>query len=201
MKSTAVKSEFIQRRAEGQSYDTIANALQVSKSTCSAWEAELGAQITLRKQQELNDLYNQYGLVKAARIKRLGDTLAKIDEAIDAADLTQIPPEKLLRLKLEYARELRDEYKGNVEALLPDDGSATDSNVYFVLVNIYNRLSSGEISVQQAKVEIEALQQLKGAFDRATSEDLFPGFSKHIDLDDPKTLEMLVAALDDAEGD
>jgi len=68
-------------------------------------------------------------------------------------------------------------------------------------VNIYNRLSSGEISVQQAKVEIEALQQLKGAFDRATSEDLFPGFSKHIDLDDPKTLEMLVAALDDAEGD
>lgn len=201
MKSTAVKGEFIQRRAEGQSYDTIAQALKISKSTCSAWEAELGAQIALRKQQELNDLYNQYGLVKTARIKRLGDTLAKIDEAIEAADLTQIPPEKLLRLKLEYARELRDEYKGSAEALLPNEGSATDSNVYFVLVNIYNRLSSGEISVQQAKVELEALQQLKGAFDRATSEDLFPEFSRHIDLDNPKTLEMLVAALDDEEGD
>lgn len=201
MKSTAVKGEFIQRRAEGQSYDTIAQALKISKSTCSAWEAELGAQIALRKQQELNDLYNQYGLVKTARIKRLGDTLAKIDEAIEAADLTQIPPEKLLRLKLEYARELRDEYKGSAEALLPNEGSATDSNVYFLLVNIYNRLSSGEISVQQAKVELEALQQLKGAFDRATSEDLFPEFSKHIDLDSPKTLEMLVAALDDEEGD
>lgn len=201
MKSTAVKSEFIQRRAEGQSYDTIAQALQISKSTCSAWEAELGAQIALRKQQELNDLYNQYGLVKTARIKRLGDTLAKIDEAIEAADLTQIPPEKLLRLKLEYARELRDEYKGSAEALLPDEGSGTDSNVYFVLVNIYNRLSSGEISVQQAKVELEALQQLKRAFERATSEDLFPELSRHVDLDDPKTLEMLVAALDDAEGD
>lgn len=201
MKSTAVKGEFIQRRAEGQSYDTIAQALKISKSTCSAWEAELSAQIALRKQQELNDLYNQYGLVKTARIKRLGDTLAKIDEAIEAADLTQIPPEKLLRLKLEYARELRDEYKGSAEALLPNEGSATDSNVYFVLVNIYNRLSSGEISVQQAKVELEALQQLKGAFDRATSEDLFPEFSKHVDLDNPKTLEMLVAALDDEEGD
>lgn len=201
MKPTAVKGEFIQRRAEGQSYDAIAQALKISKSTCSAWEAELGAQIALRKQQELNDLYNQYGLVKTARIKRLGDTLAKIDEAIEAVDLTQIPPEKLLRLKLEYARELRDEYKGSAEALLPDEGSATDSNVYFVLVNIYNRLSSGEISVQQAKVELEALRQLKGAFDRATSEDLFPEFSKHIDLDNPKTLEMLVAALDDEEGD
>lgn len=201
MKSTAVKGEFIQRRAEGQSYDTIAQALKISKSTCSAWEAELGAQIALRKQQELNDLYNQYGLVKAARIKRLGDTLAKIDEAIEATDLTKIPPEKLLRLKLEYARELRDEYKGSADALLPDEGSATDSNIYFVLVNIYNRLSSGEISVQQAKVELEALQQLKGAFDRATSQDLFPDLKGHIDLDDPRTLEMLVAAMDDAEGD
>ena len=201
MKSTAVKGEFIQRRAEGQSYDTIAQALKISKSTCSAWEAELGAQIALRKQQELNDLYNQYGLVKTARIKRLGDTLAKIDKAIEAVDLTQIPPEKLLRLKLEYARELRDEYKGSAEALLPDAGSATDSNVYFVLVNIYNRLSSGEISVQQAKVELEALQQLKGAFDRATSEDLFADLKGHVDLDDPRTLEMLVADLDDEEGD
>lgn len=200
MKSTAVKGEFIQRRAEGQSYDTIAQALKISKSTCSAWEAELGAQIALRKQQELNDLYNQYGLVKTARIKRLGDTLAKIDEAIEAVDLTQIPPEKLLRLKLEYARELRDEYKGSAEALLPDEGSATDSNVYFVLVNIYNRLSSGEISVQQAKVELEALQQLKGAFDRATSEDLFADLKGHVDLDDPRTLEMLVADMDE-EGD
>lgn len=200
MKSTAVKGEFIQRRAEGQSYDTIAQALKISKSTCSAWEAELGAQIALRKQQELNDLYNQYGLVKTARIKRLGDTLAKIDKAIEAVDLTQIPPEKLLRLKLEYARELRDEYKGSAEALLPDEGSATDSNVYFVLVNIYNRLSSGEISVQQAKVELEALQQLKGAFDRATSEDLFADLKGHVDLDDPRTLEMLVADMDE-EGD
>ena len=131
MKPTAVKNEFVQRRAQGESYDSIAKALGISKSTCSAWEAELGAQIALRKQQELNDLYNQYGLVKAARIRRLGDTLSRLDEAIAAADLTTIPPEKLLRLKLEYTRELREEYTGAAEALLPDANSATDSNVYY----------------------------------------------------------------------
>lgn len=201
MKPTAVKNEFVQRRAQGESYDSIAKALGISKSTCSAWEAELGAQIALRKQQELNDLYNQYGLVKAARIRRLGDTLSRLDEAIAAADLTAIPPEKLLRLKLEYTRELREEYTGTAEALLPDASSATDSNVYYVLVNIYNRLSNGEISVQQAKVELDALQQLKGALEKATSNDLFADLAGHRDLDDPQTLEMLVAALDDSEED
>ena len=41
MKPQETKTEFIKLRAEGKSYSYIAEALHISKSTCTAWETEL----------------------------------------------------------------------------------------------------------------------------------------------------------------
>ena len=68
MKSLETKQEFIRRRANRESYATIADALNISKSTCSAWESELSAEIALQRQDNLNALYSAYGMTKAARI-------------------------------------------------------------------------------------------------------------------------------------
>jgi len=201
MKPTAVKSEFIQRRAEGQSYTTIARALKISKSTCSAWEAELAAKIALRRQEELNALYQQYGAVKAARIRRLGETLGRIDEALEAADLTQVAPEKLLDFKLKYTAALKDEYTGTAETLLPTEEAASDSNVYYCLINVYNRLSSGEITVKQAQQELSTIQHIKTALGRATTQDLLADAFGHRELEAPQTLETIATLLDEEEAE
>lgn len=41
MKPQGTKTEFIRLRAEGRSYNYIADKLHISKSTCSSWEAKL----------------------------------------------------------------------------------------------------------------------------------------------------------------
>ena len=54
MKPQEMKLEFVRLRAEGQSYDKIAEALHISKATCTAWERELKADITRLQQEGLN---------------------------------------------------------------------------------------------------------------------------------------------------
>lgn len=56
MKPQEMKLEFIRLRAEGQSYDKIAEALHISKATCTAWERELKADISRLQQEQLNEL-------------------------------------------------------------------------------------------------------------------------------------------------
>ena len=102
MKPQEMKLEFIRLRAEGQSYDKIAEALHISKATCTAWERELKADISCLQQEQLNELYNSYGMAKEARIRRIGDTLRRLDDALSEVDLAAIAPEKLLDFKLKY---------------------------------------------------------------------------------------------------
>lgn len=175
MKSLETKQEFIRRRANRESYATIADALHISKSTCSAWDSELSAEIALQRQDQLNDLYSAYGMVKQARIERLGQTMRRIDDALTQADLTQIAPEKLLELKLKYAAAMRDEYTGATEALpLPAD-RGTDNGAYYAIADLFQRLRDGEITTQQAKTELQAIQAMNTAHDRATNP--FSGFT------------------------
>lgn len=169
MKTLEIQHEFIRRRANGESYAAIADALHISKSTCSAWDSKLSAEIALQRQDQLNDLYTAYGLVKAARIERLGQTMRQIDEALADADLTAIAPEKLLELKLKYAAAMKDEYTGVSEALpLPTD-RGTDSSAYYAISDLFQRLRDGEITTQQAKTELQTIQAMNKAHEMATN--------------------------------
>ena len=169
MKSLETKQEFIRRRANRESYAAIANALHISKSTCSAWDSELSAEIALQRQDNLNDLYNAYGLVKTARIERLGQTMRQIDEALTDADLSSIAPEKLLELKLKYAAAMKDEYTGASEALPLPDKRGTDNSAYYAIADLFQRLRDGEITTQQAKTELQTIQAMNEAHSRATN--------------------------------
>lgn len=169
MKSLETRQEFIRRRANRESYATIADALHISKSTCSAWDSELNAEIALQRQDQLNDLYIAYGLVKAARIERLGQTMRRIDEALANANLTKIAPEKLLDLKLKYAAAMKEEYTGATEALpLPAD-RGTDDGAYYATADLFQRLRDGEITTQQAKTELQTIQAMNKAYEMATN--------------------------------
>ena len=159
MKPQEMKLEFIRLRAEGQSYDKIAEALHISKATCTAWERELKADISRLQQEQLNELYTSYGMAKEARIRRIGDTLRRLDDALREVDLTAIAPEKLLDFKLKYAQALKEEFTGLTPPPAMDNGG-TPEELQAAFADIYARVRKGDITPEQAGQELKALTSL-----------------------------------------
>lgn len=163
MNNTDKKKRFIELRANGESYSTIAKTLHVSKSTLTRWNKELSAEIATTKQKELQTLYKLYGMEKEARVKQLGETLKKIDKAIDAADFSQITPDKLLDLKLKYLTTLKGEY---IEPA-PEMDELTATSLLNAYRDLINRLRAGKVDAKRAKEESDLLDHALKAYDIA----------------------------------
>lgn len=164
MKPQESKAEFIRLRAEGKSYSVIAEALHISKSTCTSWERELKEQITQLKQDQLNELYDSYYMTKEARIRKLGDTLNNINAALEQADLDSLPPEKLLDFKLKYTDALKSEYTGSAPAYQLGE-TFGPKDIMSALADLINRIRAGEVPADQASKESMALANLLKAYD------------------------------------
>lgn len=169
MKPLDVQYEFIRRRANKESYRRISEALGISKSTCSDWDSQYREEIAMQRQDMLNDLYEDYGMTKQARIASLGQTVKRIDQALASVDFSKVPPEKLLDMKLKYTTAMKAEYTGTVEPLpLPADrGDAT--NTYYAAADLYDRLREGEITPQQAKTELSAITTMASTHESASN--------------------------------
>lgn len=166
MKPVEIKHNFIELRAEGRSYDYIAKELHISKSTCKSWEEELSEEIASRRKAELETLYKCYGMTKEARIKRLGDTLDRIEDALAKADLTEIAPDKLLELKLKYREALLKEHIGTEEAYkLSDNMDLKD--IVIAMADLLQRVRAGEVNTEQANRESIVLTNLLKAYEVA----------------------------------
>ena len=169
MKTTDKKLAFIQLRANNMSYDKIAQQLHISKSTCTAWAEELEAEVAGLEEEQLQELYTQYKMTKAARIRRLGDSLQQIDEALSEADLSQVAPEKLLKLKLEYAQALREEYPSTALAL---EGGDSDS-ILQAYIGLLLRVQAGTATEAQAKAEMALIERIKSAQQQVDNEEFW----------------------------
>lgn len=163
MKPQEMKLDFIRMRAEGQSYEKIAQALHISKATCTAWEREMKADIAKLQQEGLNELYTAYGMAKEARIRRIGDTLQRIDTALGEADFTTVAPERLLDLKLKYQQALRDEFTG-LTPPPPMENGGTPEELQAAFADIYARVRKGDITPEQAGQELKALTSILTAY-------------------------------------
>ena len=164
IKPTEVKTSFVQLRAEGKSYDYIAKELGISKGTCSAWEKELKEAVQELKQEQLAELYDNYAMTKEARVRRLGDTLNSIEEALSKADLESIPAEKLLDYKLKYTEALKNEYTGTAEVYkFADNMEAKD--IVQALADLLARVQTGQATQEQAQREMAVLSSLLKAYD------------------------------------
>jgi len=155
MKSTEQKAQFIELRAQGQSFSKIADALHISKSTCSAWEQELQEEIEDRERERLQELYSLYSMHKQGRIERIGETIAQLDAAIAQKDLTELPADKLLELKLKYQRELKAEYSEPVTPI----GESSLEAILLQYETILEKTQSGEISAAQSKAQLAAVKE------------------------------------------
>lgn len=172
MKGTETKQKFIELRADGKSLRKCASQLHMSKTTCSEWDKELAVQIASRKNERLEELYKEYGMVKEARIKRLGVILQCIDDAINKeindGYLRHIPLKELLALRREYQKDLNAEY---TPAATPAD--ATEANaVRASFMAFMVRVQSGEVTPKEMKVQAEAFAAMMVA-DKATQPPVF----------------------------
>jgi len=165
LKPQETKIEFIRLRAEGRSYSYIADTLHISKSTCTAWERELKNAIAELKQEQLNELYSSYYMTKEARIKKLGDTLDSINTALEGADLSQIPPEKLLEYKLKYMEALKGEYTGSGTPYQFTADKIEPKDIVTALADLLNRVRTGEVTPEQANRESTIIANLLKAYD------------------------------------
>ena len=163
MKPAELKKEYIRLRAEGKSYSVIAEQLHISKSTCTKWEKDLAEQIDELKRAELTELCESYGMTKEARIKKLWDTLEKINEALAKTDFSTVDPAKLLDFKLKYTEALKGEYVGQKKAIEPESLEARD--IVEALADLLNRTRAGDITTDQAQRESLILSNLLKAYD------------------------------------
>ncbi len=160
MKTTDKKADFIELRAKGLSYAKICEQLHISKSTCSNWEAEFKAQIQEYKEARLSELYTLYGMEKESRIQRVGTALAEIDKALATKDLSELPADTLLKLKLKYEQELKAEYSEPTGQAFTE---LTVEEIIEALTSLYKKQESGTISPAQAKAQLATLTSLLSA--------------------------------------
>ena len=176
MKGTDKKAEFIELRSQGMSYAKIAEALHISKSTCSAWEKELQEQISESRRERLLELYSLYGMHKESRVESLGKLLQRIDNAIAETDLSCLPAEKLLDLRIKYGRELQKEYEYLSTPL--KENSLEEILAQFKA--ILEKCQTGTITAQQAKTQItavsKALETMRAIDKRDNPLDFFGSF-------------------------
>lgn len=171
MKTADKKRDFIRLRAEGKSYRAIEQEIGVSRSTCGEWERELRADIDALRHESLEELYTQYGMAREARIRRIGETLRRIDSALEEVDLSTLSPERLLDFKLKYSAALREEY--SAAAPMEATGAATDT--LETIQELYRRTASGDTTVEQAKTELSILDHMVDGYNRANPLDIFSG--------------------------
>ncbi len=166
MKDTETKLAFIKARAEGKSYSTITKELGIAKATCTSWEQSLKGDIEAMKRAQTEELYTAYNMKREARIKALGEIVQGLDKAITDKPLEELPLDKLLELRLKYARELKEEYLEPVEL-------ETD-NTLDGLLEQYNQLykdsKTGKYNPADIKAQLAILDAKRDTLYRISGE-------------------------------
>lgn len=109
MKDYRIKEKFIQLRANGLSYERIAEQLSVSKQTLINWGKQMAGEISNLRACRLESLQEQYCVAAEKRIQMFGDILDKICAELESRELRNTRTEKLLELLIKYAEALKRE--------------------------------------------------------------------------------------------
>jgi transposase len=109
MKDIEMKKQFVVLRAKGVSFSKIAEKLKVSKVTLIDWSKYLEKEILNLKAIEMEELQQMYYVQKQQRIEQYGIQLKQIAKELERRDLSDMPTDKLLELKLKYLDYLKRE--------------------------------------------------------------------------------------------
>lgn len=103
------QERFIELRAQGMSYEKIAEQLEISKTTALKLGHDFEQEVKRLQFMHLEAMAEQYKLVKTARIAGIAKLLEQVDTALQSADFEKMAPEKLVLLKLKLQDRLLQE--------------------------------------------------------------------------------------------
>ena len=170
MRSVDDKMKFVELRASGMSYRKIAAETGISRDTLRKWNNELQDEIEAEKAERILELKSSFSADHKSRLERLSTILARLDAAIDAADFSQVSPDKLLTMRILYA--------ANLEKALPE-APKVDKIAGFTeedLEDLKSRISTGCASVAEAERAAAINKRLKDAksgIENRTFDDIF----------------------------
>jgi len=122
-KTTAEIEKFIELRAQGLSFDRIAEETGTSKTTLLKWNKLYGKELEQAQYFELQALLQQYGLMRKNRVEGVSILLqAVIEEMKKRAgneSLSRLPTDKLFALYLSLEGRLEEETEGRKIDLSP----------------------------------------------------------------------------------
>ena len=95
---------FVTQRAQGKSFDKIAENLGISKQTLIKWQGELFAQIREQEFYEVQTITEAYAVTRRQRFdataRTLGAVLAELARRVDTDQLADMATDKLVNLAL-----------------------------------------------------------------------------------------------------
>lgn len=109
-----IKDEFITLRAKGNSYDTIAKKLKVSKNTLISWSKVLQLEIKNYQNFEADATLEKYKMSKNNQLVSLGEQLEKVREEINKRDLSEVPTPKLIDIEMKILASINDNDKSHI---------------------------------------------------------------------------------------
>lgn len=126
MKSIEEKQKFVELRAQGLSFERIAQELSVSKPTLIKWNAELFHEVQEAQFYEQENLLENYKLMRKQRFelycKLLSAALAELESRAAAGRLQEVPTEKLLSMVEQLEKRVQQDTKQEmVSVILPEE--------------------------------------------------------------------------------
>jgi transposase-like protein len=113
VKTIEEKQKFIQLRAQGFSFDRIAEELNVSKPTLLGWSGELFEQVQEAVFHEQENLLNQYRVFRKARFEvyssLLSEALQELNKRAKENKLSKMETSQLLKLALTLEERLNQD--------------------------------------------------------------------------------------------
>ena len=121
-KTIEEKQKFIQLRAQGLSFESIAKELSVSKPTLIKWNAELYGEVQEAQFYEQENLLENYKLMRKQRFefycKLLSAALAELESRAAAGKLQEVPTEKLLIMAEQLEKRVQQETKQELVSVI-----------------------------------------------------------------------------------
>jgi glutamate dehydrogenase/leucine dehydrogenase len=101
---------FVMQRAQGKSFDKIADDLGISKQTLIKWQGEMFAQIKEQEFYEVQTITEAYAVTRRQRFdataRTLGAVLAELARRVDTDQLADMATDKLVNLALVLEKRL-----------------------------------------------------------------------------------------------
>lgn len=106
MFDASVREQFVELRAAGKSFASIAEELGVSKPVLVDWSRQLREQVANLKQIRLEAIKEKYRMGEERRMELFSRQLSAVEGELAKRDLSELPTARLFDVLVKLSREL-----------------------------------------------------------------------------------------------